>query len=147
MWDEIYSLTSMVQPLKFRNGQVISSHTLLGMWLLIHASKRGSWCIPISAPKGLILSMWDTGYHLQNHYRIFQYLGKTRKHIINHHEFINHKYFSKLVSHLERFQPLRFGKGPVIALMRKHFLNIAASIEWIQPGCESCNKPVMKIHI
>ena len=27
----------IVQPLKFRNGYVISSHTLLGMWLLIHA--------------------------------------------------------------------------------------------------------------
>ena len=33
----IHSLTSTVQPLKFRNGQVISSHTLLGVWLLIHA--------------------------------------------------------------------------------------------------------------
>ena len=27
----------MVQQLKFVNGQVLSSHTLLGMWLLIHA--------------------------------------------------------------------------------------------------------------
>ena len=26
----------MVQPLKFTNGQVISSHTLLSMWFLIH---------------------------------------------------------------------------------------------------------------
>ena len=37
-----------MQPLKFRNGYVISSHTLQGIWLLIHAeiklnhvSKRG----------------------------------------------------------------------------------------------------------
>ena len=27
----------MVQQLKFRNGYVISSHILLGIWLLIHA--------------------------------------------------------------------------------------------------------------
>ena len=40
----------MVAPLKFRNGLVISSHTLLGMWLRIHVglklnnvSKRGYW--------------------------------------------------------------------------------------------------------
>ena len=31
----IHSQTSVVQPLKFGNGWVISSHTLLGMWLLI----------------------------------------------------------------------------------------------------------------
>ena len=30
----IHSQTSTVQPLKFGNGLVISSHTLLGMWLL-----------------------------------------------------------------------------------------------------------------
>ena len=30
--------TSTVQPLKFGNGYVISSHTLLGMWLHIHFS-------------------------------------------------------------------------------------------------------------
>ena len=34
VWNEI---TSMVQPLKLGNEQVISSHTLLGIWLLIHA--------------------------------------------------------------------------------------------------------------
>ena len=36
----IHSQTSTVQPLKFGNGQVISSHTLLGMWLLIHAGLK-----------------------------------------------------------------------------------------------------------
>ena len=30
--------TSMVQPLKFVIGYVILSHTLLGMWLLMHAA-------------------------------------------------------------------------------------------------------------
>ena len=33
----IHSKTSMVQSLKFRMGKVISSNTLLGMWLFIHA--------------------------------------------------------------------------------------------------------------
>ena len=33
----IHSQTSTVQPLKFGNGYVIPSHTLLGMWLLINA--------------------------------------------------------------------------------------------------------------
>ena len=33
----IHSKNSMVQPLKFRNGFVISSHAFLGMELLIHA--------------------------------------------------------------------------------------------------------------
>ena len=33
----IQSQTSTVKPLKFVNGPVISSHTLLDMWLLIHA--------------------------------------------------------------------------------------------------------------
>ena len=33
----VVPFANMVQPLKFRNGWVISSHTLLGMWLLIHA--------------------------------------------------------------------------------------------------------------
>ena len=38
LWDKllIHSQTSMAQPLKFGNGKVISSHTFLGMWLLIH---------------------------------------------------------------------------------------------------------------
>ena len=40
----IYSQASTVQPLKFGNGSVISSHRLLGMWLFIHVSKR----VPIS---------------------------------------------------------------------------------------------------
>ena len=30
-------------PLKFRNGLVISPHTLLGMWLLIHAESPWNW--------------------------------------------------------------------------------------------------------
>ena len=30
----IHFITSKLQPLKFGNGQVIASHTLLGMWLL-----------------------------------------------------------------------------------------------------------------
>ena len=33
----IHSQTSTVAPLKFGNGYVILSHTLLGMQLLIHA--------------------------------------------------------------------------------------------------------------
>ena len=49
----VHSQTPTVQPLKFGNGQVILSHILLGMWLLIHAeiqaihnvSKRGPWYI------------------------------------------------------------------------------------------------------
>ena len=36
----IHSQTSMVVPLKFGNEQVISVHTLLGMWLIIHAVIR-----------------------------------------------------------------------------------------------------------
>ena len=31
-----------MQPLKFRNGYVISSHTLLTMWLLIYAGIKVS---------------------------------------------------------------------------------------------------------
>ena len=36
----------MERPLKFGNGQVISSHTLLDMWLLIHADIKVKqyWC-------------------------------------------------------------------------------------------------------
>ena len=33
----IHFQTSTAQPLKIGNGEVITSHTLLGMWLLIHA--------------------------------------------------------------------------------------------------------------
>ena len=40
----VYSQASTVQPMKFENGSVISSHRLLGMWLFIHVSKR----VPIS---------------------------------------------------------------------------------------------------
>ena len=49
-----HSKTSTVQPLKFRNAQIISFHTLLDMWLLIH-SIHGStiglesrWYVPWS---------------------------------------------------------------------------------------------------
>ena len=47
----LHSHTSTVQPLKFGNGQVISSHTLVGMYMYLlthagikvnHVSKRGS---------------------------------------------------------------------------------------------------------
>ena len=48
----IHTQTSTVQPLKIGNEYVISSHTLSGMWLLIHAgikvnhvSKRCPWCL------------------------------------------------------------------------------------------------------
>ena len=33
----LHSKTSAVQPLKFVNGLLISSNTLLGMWLFTHA--------------------------------------------------------------------------------------------------------------
>ena len=47
----IHSQTSAAEPLKFGNGYLISAHTLLSMWLLIHAGikvilfvvKRGPW--------------------------------------------------------------------------------------------------------
>ena len=36
-----YSQTSTAASLKFVNGKIISSHTLLGMLLFLHVSKRG----------------------------------------------------------------------------------------------------------
>ena len=33
----IHSQTSIAAPLKFGNGKVISSHTLRGLWLFMHA--------------------------------------------------------------------------------------------------------------
>ena len=36
--------TSTVQPLKFGNGQAISFHTLLGVWLLIHTGIEVNSC-------------------------------------------------------------------------------------------------------
>ena len=47
----------MTSPLKFGNGQVISSHTLLGIWLLTHA---GIEVIPYSLkrPQGPLLLIW-----------------------------------------------------------------------------------------
>ena len=46
VYDEItYSFqTSMVAPLKFENVLLISSHTLLGMWLVIHAGIKVNIC-------------------------------------------------------------------------------------------------------
>ena len=41
---DIHSQTSMVQRLKFRNGQVISSHNLQGMWLRVHAGIKVKPC-------------------------------------------------------------------------------------------------------
>ena len=40
----IHSKTSTVAPLKFSNGEVISSHMLLGMQLLIHAGIKVKPC-------------------------------------------------------------------------------------------------------
>ena len=40
----IHSQTSTVQPLKFGNGYVIPSNTLMGMWLLIHADIKVNPC-------------------------------------------------------------------------------------------------------
>ena len=40
----IHSQTSTVQPLKFGNVYVISSNTLLAMWLLIHAGVKVNPC-------------------------------------------------------------------------------------------------------
>ena len=37
----IYSQTSTAGPLKVQNGWIILSHTLLGTWLLVHASLKG----------------------------------------------------------------------------------------------------------
>ena len=39
----IHSQISTVAPLKFGNGYVISSHSLLRMWLLIHAEIKHFW--------------------------------------------------------------------------------------------------------
>ena len=38
VWDELitHSKTSTVQKMMYVDSQMISSHTLLGMWLLIH---------------------------------------------------------------------------------------------------------------
>ena len=46
VWDEItYQFPNFNgQPLKFGNGLVISSHTFLGMWLLIHAGIKVTPC-------------------------------------------------------------------------------------------------------
>ena len=40
----IHPQTSLVQPLKFGNRQIISSHTLLNMWLLIHIGIKVNLC-------------------------------------------------------------------------------------------------------
>ena len=56
---------STVQPLTFGNGQVISFHTFLGMWLLIQAGKLSMLVIESPWPKAhgpkmakLYSSMW-----------------------------------------------------------------------------------------
>ena len=40
----IHSQTSAVQLLEFGNGKVNSSHSLLGMWLFIHAGIKVKPC-------------------------------------------------------------------------------------------------------
>ena len=40
----LHSQTSTVQPLKFGNGEVVPSHTLLDMWLLTHAGIKVNIC-------------------------------------------------------------------------------------------------------
>ena len=48
MRDEItwpFTQTSTVQPLKLGNAYVISSHTLLGMWLFIHDGIKVNLCL------------------------------------------------------------------------------------------------------
>ena len=44
MKSHIHSQTSTVQPLKFGNGYIISSHTLFGLRLLIHAGNKVNPC-------------------------------------------------------------------------------------------------------
>ena len=46
VWCElcIHSQTSIVQQLKFGNGEAISTHTLMDMWLLIHAGVEVELC-------------------------------------------------------------------------------------------------------
>ena len=45
-WMKLFIISQIltVQQLKFDNGQVISSHTMLGIWLLIHASINVNTC-------------------------------------------------------------------------------------------------------
>ena len=47
VWDEINYLfqTSTVEPLKCGKGYVISSHTLIGMWSLIHVGIKVNPCL------------------------------------------------------------------------------------------------------
>ena len=40
----IHAQTWKVQPLKLGSGQVISSYTLRGMWLIIHAGIKVKQC-------------------------------------------------------------------------------------------------------
>ena len=42
----IHSQTSVVHPLKFESAYIVSSHTLLGMRLLIHVSERDACSMP-----------------------------------------------------------------------------------------------------
>ena len=50
----IYSQSSTVQPLKYVNGYVISSHTFLGMWILLYAVIKVNPC-ESKGPKRSIL--------------------------------------------------------------------------------------------
>ena len=52
--------TSTVQALNFGNGYIISSHTILGMWLLIHAvlihvDKRGPMTVITAIVTGNVM--------------------------------------------------------------------------------------------
>ena len=53
----IHSQTSTVQPLRLGNGETISSHTLLGMWLLIHAGIKVKPCYAWFTPNSR--GTWD----------------------------------------------------------------------------------------
>ena len=55
----IHSQTSMVEPLKFEKGQVISFYSLLGMWLLIHVG-----LLVKGGPGGQIDNLLIPGYSL-----------------------------------------------------------------------------------
>ena len=51
-----HSQTSTMQPLKFGNGLITSSHTLLGMWFLFHVKLH---CVPKRGP------LWQRSCHLR----------------------------------------------------------------------------------
>ena len=57
----IHFQTSTVQPLKFGNGQVTSSHTLLHMWLLMHAGIKWNH-VSKNGPRSL--THWGRATHI-----------------------------------------------------------------------------------